>query len=66
MILSSHYSDQYTKLRREIIQKTGVDITYPENDCKMNDSIFGGRINTKTCKKIEVEYPEEEKPKISM
>jgi len=42
-------ADQYAKLRSEIIMKTGTDITYPNNDCVMNDTFYGG-INSDSCK----------------
>jgi hypothetical protein len=51
LFLSGHYDTQYTKLRSEIIEKTGVDISYPNNDCRLNDTIYGGRIETVYCKR---------------
>jgi hypothetical protein len=55
--------DTYSHLRLEINMKTGVDITYPNNynhcynynrikafSCKMNDTIYGGKLNTESCR----------------
>jgi hypothetical protein len=45
-------NDTYMTLRSEILHKTNVDITYPyQNSCKMNDTIYNGKINIKNCSK---------------
>ena len=51
MFCSERFNDKYVSLRTEIIQKTNVDITYPEGTCKMNDTFYNGEINLVSCKK---------------